>query len=595
METPIVEKKGLRIAVEGCGHGTLHSIYASIQKTCEIQSWDGVDLLIIGGDFQAVRNAQDLNVVSMPAKYREIGDFHEYYSGARVAPYLTVFVGGNHEASNYLWELYYGGWAAPNIYYMGAASVVRLGPLRIAGLSGIWKGYNYKKPHYERLPYNQDDIKSIYHVRELDIRKLLQIRTQVDIAVSHDWPRGIEWKGNWRELFRKKSHFEAEAREGSLGSVAAKYVLDRLRPAYWFSAHMHIKYSATLEHEYYPPREFSGPIEPLSAPAAIEPVAPAALKNEEEIDLDMDDIEGPSSTAAQAAEKNQDEIHLDLEDDDNPLHPKGGVSQTSSTDIPEPDSQNGPSTTSTTEVPQDLRDLLPASFARSTSNTASARPKPNLLLPPADIKNKTTYFLALDKCLPNRDFLQLLDIEPLESSDFVRPMRLEYDREWLAITRVFAKELILGDPDAKVPFDKGDAHYLPLIEQEETWVEENVVKTGKMVIPEDFEVTATPYDTVIGPRVNGQPQEYNNPHTKAFCDLLQMPNPFEASEEEVQQRMRTGPRPNSQRGRDNFRGGSSSSFERGGRGGHRGRGRGRGGGRGGYNSNMSAWEGGRGR
>lgn len=52
METPIVEKKGLRIAVEGCGHGTLHSIYASIQKTCEIQSWDGVDLLIIGGDFQ---------------------------------------------------------------------------------------------------------------------------------------------------------------------------------------------------------------------------------------------------------------------------------------------------------------------------------------------------------------------------------------------------------------------------------------------------------------------------------------------------------------------------------------------------------------
>lgn len=52
METPIIEKKGLRIAVEGCGHGTLHSIYASIQKTCEIQGWDGVDLLIIGGDFQ---------------------------------------------------------------------------------------------------------------------------------------------------------------------------------------------------------------------------------------------------------------------------------------------------------------------------------------------------------------------------------------------------------------------------------------------------------------------------------------------------------------------------------------------------------------
>ena len=43
----------LRIAVEGCGHGTLNSIYASIGKACEVRSWDGgIDLLIICGDFQ---------------------------------------------------------------------------------------------------------------------------------------------------------------------------------------------------------------------------------------------------------------------------------------------------------------------------------------------------------------------------------------------------------------------------------------------------------------------------------------------------------------------------------------------------------------
>ena len=78
----------------------------------------------------------------MPSKYYAMHDFHEYYSGLRTAPYLTIFIGGNHEASNYMWELYYGGWAAPKIYYMGAANVIRLGPLRIAGLSGIWKGYN---------------------------------------------------------------------------------------------------------------------------------------------------------------------------------------------------------------------------------------------------------------------------------------------------------------------------------------------------------------------------------------------------------------------------------------------------------------------
>lgn len=42
-----------------------------------------------------------------------------YYSGEKKAPVLTIFIGGNHEASNHLQELPYGGWVAPNIYYLG--------------------------------------------------------------------------------------------------------------------------------------------------------------------------------------------------------------------------------------------------------------------------------------------------------------------------------------------------------------------------------------------------------------------------------------------------------------------------------------------
>jgi len=45
--------------------------------------------------------------------------YFRYYSGEKIAPVLTIFVGGNHEASNYLQELPYGGWVAPKIYYMG--------------------------------------------------------------------------------------------------------------------------------------------------------------------------------------------------------------------------------------------------------------------------------------------------------------------------------------------------------------------------------------------------------------------------------------------------------------------------------------------
>ena len=42
-----------------------------------------------------------------------------YYSGEKKAPILTIVIGGNHEASNYMQELPYGGWLAPDIYYLG--------------------------------------------------------------------------------------------------------------------------------------------------------------------------------------------------------------------------------------------------------------------------------------------------------------------------------------------------------------------------------------------------------------------------------------------------------------------------------------------
>lgn len=36
------------------GHGTLHAIYASIERACAVKGWPGVDLFIIGGDFQVL-------------------------------------------------------------------------------------------------------------------------------------------------------------------------------------------------------------------------------------------------------------------------------------------------------------------------------------------------------------------------------------------------------------------------------------------------------------------------------------------------------------------------------------------------------------
>lgn len=579
-----------------------------------MKGWPGVDLLIIGGDFQvhykkpstkstsnakpskqSVRNAHDLQCVSMPAKYREMHDFHEYYSGARKAPYLTIFVGGNHEAANYLFELYYGGWVAPNIYYMGAANVLKLGPLRIAGMSGIWKGFDYKKQHFERLPYNEGDVKSIYHVRELDVRKLLQIRTQVDVGISHDWPRGVEWKGDWKKLFRQKAHLEEDARNGQLGSVAATYVMDRLRPPYWFSAHLHCKYAAVIDHEN--PGQASGRAASASNGAAVEEMA---KKNSDEIDLDMDDEATPAAVqptknadeidldmdndepapAAKLSENvavlpvNADEIDLELEDDTEPttapVAPGQGLDGAR---VPIAASTE-PTTTAST-VPEDLRAQLPASFAKPPPRPESTNQP---ISHPPGIANTKTHFLALDKCLPNRDFLQVLSMPAISdpTASLQRPLQLEYDTEWLAITRVFASELnVGGDPNTRAPPDLGEAHYAPLIDTAETWIKENV---KDMTIPQNFEITAPVFDGAAGIHVQGAPKEYTNNQTIRFCEMLEISNPFDIPEEEREERMRVGPRPDEQRRDGGFRGGRGGG--RGGRGRGNGRGRGGHGGRG---------------
>ncbi|WKA09758.1 hypothetical protein VitviT2T_027378 [Vitis vinifera] len=237
----------MRIAVEGCMHGDLDNVYSTLRYLEEVENTK-IDLLICCGDFQAVRNKKDLESLNVPPKYRSMNSFWKYYSGQEVAPFPTIFIGGNHEASNYLWELYYGGWAAPNIYFLGFAGVVKFGNIRIGGLSGIYNERHYHLGHYERPPYNERDIRSVYHVREYDVHKLMQVEEPIDIFLSHDWPCGITDHGNWKELVRYKPFFEKEIQERTLGSKAAAELLEKLKPSYWFSAHLHCKFAALVQH-----------------------------------------------------------------------------------------------------------------------------------------------------------------------------------------------------------------------------------------------------------------------------------------------------------------------------------------------------------
>ncbi|GAV90562.1 Metallophos domain-containing protein/DBR1 domain-containing protein [Cephalotus follicularis] len=376
----------MKIAVEGCMHGELDNVYKTIQHY-EITYNTKVDLLLCCGDFQAVRNEKDMESLNVPLKYREMKSFWKYYSGQELAPIPTIFIGGNHEASNYLWELYYGGWAAPNIYFLGYAGLVKFGNIRIGGLSGIYNARNYHLGHYERPPYNERTIRSVYHVREYDVHKLMQVEEPIDIFLSHDWPLGITDHGNWRELIRYKKYFEQEIQDKTLGSKAAAQLLEKLKPYYWFSAHLHCKFGALVQH-----------------------------------------------------------------------------------------GEGGP----------------------------------------------VTKFLALDKCLPGRKFLQIVEVESGPG-----PYEIQYDEEWLAITRKFNSIF----PSTKKNANFGGAELD--MQDCRQWVRSKLQERGSK--PFKFAETfpsENSSQSISNSHVSGDTDEHSrNPQTECFLELLELPYLLDDSSE----------------------------------------------------------------
>ncbi|KAG1786642.1 Metallo-dependent phosphatase-like protein, partial [Suillus plorans] len=239
--------QAMKIAVEGCSHGALNAIYQHL-RDLEARHNYIVDLLLMCGDFQAIRNHRDMQCMAVPQKYRQLGDFHKYYTGEKTAPVLTIVIGGNHEASNYMSELYHGGWLAPNIYFLGHAGCIQVNGIRIAGASGIFKSNDFSLGFYERLPYDHGTMRSIYHIREFNVRRL-SLLSSLDIFLSHDWPQYIERHGDTQGLLCRKPFFRQDVQTGNLGSPPLMGLLRTLKPKWWFSAHLHVRFQATVQHE----------------------------------------------------------------------------------------------------------------------------------------------------------------------------------------------------------------------------------------------------------------------------------------------------------------------------------------------------------
>lgn len=247
--------------------------------------------------------------------------------------------------------------------------------------AGIYKGFDFFKGHFEFAPYTEDTKRSVYHVRQLEVFRLKQLTKEIDICMSHDWPRGIHRYGNEQQLLKFKPFFRDDIENNKLGSPSCHDLLLHLKPKYWFSAHLHCQFSAVIPHD---------------------------------------------------------------DDDD----------------------------------------------------------------------NRETKFLALDKCLPKRRFLQILDVDS-DKGD----IKLSYDLEWLTVLYLTKDLLSYKNLSNYMPADS----FTPTDEQK-SFVAEKF--KNNLSIPLDFCRTAEPYNPNGRKEFPGQPKAQANPQTTTFCDILGIDDPI---------------------------------------------------------------------
>ena len=191
-----------------------------------------------------------------------------------------------------------------------------------------------------------------------------------DIFLSHDWPHQIEHYGNLPSLLARKNFLRTDIDAGRLGSPPLMGLLMTLQPNWWFAAHLHVRYEAAVIH------------------------------GASEI---RDGTEGQQTPRPEL--RNPDEIVIDEDED-------GGVDQQEpANDIP---SGSGP--------PFGAKE----GSVRNPDEITLEDEEEDVAAPPAPLPQPSiTKFLALDKCLPKRQFLEvrsylvpqhLLSLHPIRSS-----------------------------------------------------------------------------------------------------------------------------------------------------------------------------------
>lgn len=133
---------------------------------------------------------------------------------------------------------------------------------------------------------------------------------------------------------------------------------------------------------------------------------------------------------------------------------------------------------------------------------------------------RVTKFLALDKCLPKRKFLQVLPEIPFRGQ-----IELSYDLEWLTILYLTNHLLSVKGYNHYMPgqYSSDRLKYTPTQEEKQTIYERF---NSDLRIPLNFTQTVKPYDPCDVNTQVEHPQLLINKQTTQFCQKLGIDDPF---------------------------------------------------------------------